>query len=58
MVLFTHLKIILLQCLQFSIFNKISGIQTHPKYLFVLFIIRYVCAPIYIITKISQFSTI
>ena len=29
-VLFTHLKIILLQCFQFSIFNKISGIQTDP----------------------------
>ena len=29
--LFTHLKIILLQCFQFSVFNKISGIQTHPK---------------------------
>ena len=33
MVLFTHLKIILLQCFQFSIFNfsKISSIQTDPK---------------------------
>ena len=30
MVLFTHLKIILLQCFQFSIFCKISGIQTNP----------------------------
>ena len=32
-VLFTHLKIILLQCFQFSVFsfNKISSIQTHPK---------------------------
>ena len=28
MALFTHLKIILLQCFQFSIFNKISGIQS------------------------------
>ena len=33
MVLFTHLKIILLQCFQFSIFNfnKISSVQTDPK---------------------------
>ena len=31
-VLFTHLKIILLQCFQFSIFNKISGIQTNPYF--------------------------
>ena len=32
-VLFTHLKIILLQCFQFSVFSfsKISSIQTHPK---------------------------
>ena len=31
-ILFTHLKIILLQCFQFSVFNfnKISSIQTHP----------------------------
>ena len=31
--LFTHLKIILLQCFQFSVFsfNKISSIQTHLK---------------------------
>ena len=31
-VLFTHLKIILLQCFQFSVFSfsKISSIQTHP----------------------------
>ena len=31
--LFTHLKIILLQCFQFSVFNfnKISSIQTDPK---------------------------
>ena len=29
--LFVHLKIILLQCFQFSVFNKISGIQTDPK---------------------------
>ena len=30
--LFTHLKIILLQCFQFSVFSfsKISSIQTHP----------------------------
>ena len=28
--LFTHLKIILLQCLQFSVFSKISCIQTDP----------------------------
>ena len=27
--LFTHLKIILLQCFQFSFFSKISRIQTH-----------------------------
>ena len=33
--LFTHLKIILLQCFQFSIFSfsKISSIQTDPKVL-------------------------
>ena len=33
-VLFTHLKIILLQCFQFSVFNfsKISSIQTDPNY--------------------------
>ena len=32
--LFTHLKIILLQCFQFSIFNfnKISSIQTDPMF--------------------------
>ena len=32
-VLFTYLKIILLQCFQFSVFSfsKISSIQTHPK---------------------------
>ena len=30
--LFTHLKIILLQCFQFSIFSKISYIQMDPKY--------------------------
>ena len=30
MALFTDLKIILLQCFQFSIFSKISDIQTHP----------------------------
>ena len=31
--LFTHLKIILLQCFQYSVFNfnKISSIQTHPE---------------------------
>ena len=29
--IFTHLKIILLQCFQFSIFSKISSIQTYPK---------------------------
>ena len=28
MTLFTHLKIILLQCFQFLVFSKISGIQT------------------------------
>ena len=34
-VLFTHLKIILLQCFQFSVFSfsKISSIQTDPQYL-------------------------
>ena len=33
MILFTHLKIIVLQCFQFSIFSfsKISSIQTDPK---------------------------
>ena len=31
MTLFTHLKMILLQCLQFSVFNKISCIQTDTK---------------------------
>ena len=30
-VLFTYLKIILLPCFQFSIFSKISGIQTKPN---------------------------
>ena len=30
--LFTHLKIILLQYFQFSVFNKISGIQIHPQF--------------------------
>ena len=32
--LFTHLKIILLQCFQFSVFSfsKISSIQTHPLF--------------------------
>ena len=36
-VLFTHLKIILLQCFQFSIFNfnKINSIQTDPYYLII-----------------------
>ena len=33
-VLFTHLKIILLQCFYFSVLNIISGIQTNPKGLF------------------------
>ena len=34
-VLFTHLKIILLQCFQFSVFSfsKISSIQTDPTYM-------------------------
>ena len=31
MTLFTYLKIILLQCFQFSVFSKIKGIQTNPK---------------------------
>ena len=31
MILFTHLKIILLHCFQFSVIN---GIQTDPKYTF------------------------
>ena len=30
--LFTHLKIILLQCFQFSVFSKISCIRTNPTY--------------------------
>ena len=30
--LFTHLKIILLQCFQFSVFSKISCIWTDPTY--------------------------
>ena len=30
--LFTHLKIILLQCFQFSVFSKISYIQMDPTY--------------------------
>ena len=30
-VLFTHLKIILLQCFQFSVLATISSIQTDPK---------------------------
>ena len=30
--LFTHLEIILLQCLQFSVFSKISCIRTDPTY--------------------------
>ena len=30
-VLLTHLKIILLQCFQYLIFNKINGIQTDLK---------------------------
>ena len=30
--LFTHLKIILLQCFRFSVFSKISCIQTDPTY--------------------------
>ena len=32
--LFTHLKIILLQCFQFSVLAKISSIQTDPLYIF------------------------
>ena len=32
-ILFTHLKIILLQCFQFLIFSKISDTQTHSKLL-------------------------
>ena len=32
--LFTHLKIILLQCFQFSVSTKISCIQMDPQYLF------------------------
>ena len=31
MILFTHLKIILLQCFQFSVSAKINSIQTDPK---------------------------
>ena len=30
-VLFTHLKIILLQCFQFSVSTTINSIQTDPK---------------------------
>ena len=30
--LFTHLKIILLQCFRFSVFSKISCIRTDPTY--------------------------
>ena len=30
--LFTHLKIILLQCFQFTVFSKISCIRTNPTY--------------------------
>ena len=30
MALFTHLKVILLQCFQFLVFNKISCIQMNP----------------------------
>ena len=39
-ILFTHLKIILLQCFQFSVFNfnKISSIQTDPIFAFVSFL--------------------
>ena len=36
MTLFTHLKIILLQCFQFSVSVKISSIQTDPILLFYL----------------------
>ena len=35
MALFTHLKIILLQCFQFLVLAKISYIQTDPKTQFV-----------------------
>ena len=35
-ILFTHLKIILLQCFQFSISAKISSIQTNSVYIFYL----------------------
>ena len=34
--LFTHLKIILLQCFQFSVFSKISCIRTNPTYFEIL----------------------
>ena len=34
MALFTDLKIILLQCFQFSVLAKISSIQTDPLYIF------------------------
>ena len=33
-ILFTHLKIILLQCFQFSVSTKISSIQINPKRFF------------------------
>ena len=39
MILFTHLKIILLQCFQFS--ATISSIQTHPIYIYIYIYIYY-----------------
>ena len=43
--LFTHLKIILLQCFQFSVFSfsKISSIQTHPRFAKLHFLEFYNC---------------
>ena len=39
MALFTHLKIILLQCFQFLVFSKISGIQMDPKLVVLLLLL-------------------
>ena len=41
-VLFTHLKIILLQYFKFSIFSKISGIQTDPYSIEMTYFYKYV----------------
>jgi len=47
---FTYLKIILLQCFQFSIFNKLSYIQTEPKYKLLIII-----SPSYSHTQIQEY---